>query len=190
MRIKFEKYGLYKIDKDYLEFLHSRDSEVFYKNVDGYDKKPHLGIIAQIGNMKYCVPLTSAKLKHLKWKNVSKHNLVIYEVLELSKVRKNSIGKRIGTTDTYKRLLAVLEIGKMIPVKEGVYTYIDFKNMEDISYRDLLEREYRFLKERKEEILTRVVKLYEKQRETGIIEPYYCNFEVLEKARNEYDNKR
>jgi len=188
MEIKFEKYGFYKIDKSYLEFLHSRDREVFYKNVNEYDKKPHLGIIARLGDMEYCIPLTSAKPKHLKWKNVSKHNLVIYELLDFSKVRKNSIGKRIGKTTTYKRLLAVLEIGKMIPIKEDLYTYIDFEDIEDISYRDLLEREYRFLTPRKEEILEKAIKLYEKQRKTGIIEPFYCNFEMLEKACHEYDN--
>ena len=52
MEIKFEKYGFYKVDKSYLEFLHSRDREVFYKNVNEYDKKPHLGIIARLGDME------------------------------------------------------------------------------------------------------------------------------------------
>jgi len=38
MNIKFEKYGFYKIDKDYLKFLHSRDGQVFYRDAKGYEK--------------------------------------------------------------------------------------------------------------------------------------------------------
>ena len=33
MKIKFEKFGFYKIDIDYLKFLHSKDEQVFYSEV-------------------------------------------------------------------------------------------------------------------------------------------------------------
>jgi len=53
--------------------------------------------------------------------------------------------------------------------------------------RDLIEKEHQFLMSRKEIILNKAIKLYNKQMETGIIETCYCNFEILEKACNEYD---
>jgi len=184
--MKFEKYGFYKIDIDYLEFLHSRDKQVFYSDVEEYVKKPHLGILTQIGDMKYCIPLTSAKTKHLGWTNTSRHNLVIYEMVNSSSVRKKDICKRIGNTEIYKRILAVLEIGKMIPIKEGLYEYINFNDVENSFYRSLLKSEYRFLKLREQSILKKAVALYSKQKSTGIVEACYCDFEVLEKACNEY----
>ena len=61
MKIKFEKFWLYKIDKDYMEVLSSRDGQVFYRNVLGYERKPYLGITATIGDVKYRIQLTSAK---------------------------------------------------------------------------------------------------------------------------------
>jgi hypothetical protein len=187
MNIKFEKYGFYKIDKDYLKFLHSRDGQVFYRDTKGYEKKPHLGIITQIGDVRYCIPLTSAKSKHLRWANASKHNLIIYEMVTSSKIRKKDICKQIGDTEIYKRLLAVLEIGKMIPIKENLYTSIDFNDIQDSFYRSLIKSEYQFLMSHKQTILNKAIKLYNKQMETGIIETCYCNFEILEKACNEYD---
>jgi len=39
---EFEKYEFYKIDKEYLKFLNSKDSEVFYKEDEAYNRKPHL----------------------------------------------------------------------------------------------------------------------------------------------------
>lgn len=64
-------YGFYAINPDYLFYLNRIDSEVYY--VDSYrDKiKPFIGIIVGIKKNKYFIPLTSAKEKHKKWKNVS-----------------------------------------------------------------------------------------------------------------------
>ena len=32
MDIKYEEYGFYRIDKDYLKYLNKIDNQVFYKN--------------------------------------------------------------------------------------------------------------------------------------------------------------
>lgn len=82
METQFEKYGFYKIQKDYLKYLNSRDSQVFFENTKEYVRKPYLGLVVGINGMKYCIPLTSAKPRHLGWANVSKHNIVIYEIVE------------------------------------------------------------------------------------------------------------
>jgi len=190
MEVKFERFGFYKIDKEYMKFLNSRDEQVFYRDVKGYEKKPHLGIIAKIGDVKYCIPLTSAKIKQLHWASISKHNLVIYEIMEESEISKGDIYKKNDTSGKYKKLLGVLEIRKMIPVKDGVYDYINFEKIKDSSYKNLLKKEYLFLQPHKQTILDKTIKLYNKQKRTGIIEPCYCNFEILEKACNEYDSRK
>ena len=60
MEIQFENYGFYKIEKDYLRYLNSKDSQVFFEDTKEYERKPHLGIVVGINGMKYCIPLTSA----------------------------------------------------------------------------------------------------------------------------------
>lgn len=186
MEIQFDNYGFYEIERNYLRFLHSKDSQVFFEDTKKYKRKPYLGIVVGINDMKYCIPLTSAKKRHLGWKNVSRHNIVIYEVVSKSKIHKNDIYKRLGTTDRYKKILAVLEIRKMIPINNQLCTYIDFSNESNQNYKALLEKEYRFLKPLKNSILKKAVKLYSKQTETGIVEPCCCTFKVLESAYNEY----
>lgn len=186
MELQIEKFGFYKIDKEYLKFLHSKDEQVFYEDTKEYERKPHLGIIVGINEMKYCIPLTSAKARHLNWANVSEHNIIIYEMVKQADIHKKDICKRINNTNTYKKIISVLEIRKMIPINDNLYTYIDFSAEKDLSYKDLLEKEYRFLKPLKDTILKKAKDLYMKQKETEVIKLCYCNFNILEKAYYEY----
>ena len=117
---------------------------------------------------------------------MSKHNLIVYEIVKKSELCSNDIYKSISNTDTYKKILAVLEIRKMVPINDKLCTYIKFDDVQDSSYKNLLEKEYRFLKPHKQTILKKAAALYEKQKKTGIIESYYCNFEILENAYKEY----
>lgn len=85
--------------------MNSKDSQVFFEDTKEYERRAHLGIVVGINGMKYCIPLTSAKPRHLGWANVSKHNIVIYEVVSKSEIHRNDVYKRLGTTDKYKKLL-------------------------------------------------------------------------------------
>ena len=42
MELQYEEYGFYRIDKDYLEYLHSVDDQVFFKDEDEYDRKVNI----------------------------------------------------------------------------------------------------------------------------------------------------
>lgn len=189
MVVKFDNYGFYKIENDYLRYLNSKDSQVFFEDTKEYERKPHLGIVVGINDMKYCIPLTSAKPRHLGWANVSKHNIVIYEVVSKSEIHRNDVCKGLGTTGKYKKIIGVLEIRKMVPINDQLCTYIDFSNESDQAYKALLEKEYRFLKPLKGSILKKAEELYIKQKKTGIVESCYCTFNILESAYNEYISK-
>lgn len=52
--------------------------------------------------------------------------------------------------------------------------------------KDLLEKEYFFLKPYRDDILEKAEVLYKRQMSTGIIKPCYCNFKLLEEAYNNY----
>jgi len=188
MEVRYEKYGFYTIDTEYLKYLYSKDTEVFYSEAKGYERKPYLGLLARLGKHLYCIPLTSAKQTHLNWKNITEHNYLIYENVFESELRDNDIFKQIDKTEIYKKLLAVLEIKKMIPVDETLCKFIKFTEVTDKDYLSLLQKEYRFLIPHKDSILDKAKTMYLKQKETGKVKYCYCSFSLLEDAYESYSN--
>lgn len=188
MEIQFtnEKCEFFTIDNDYVKELYSNDSEVFYDNTPNYKNKPYIGILVSSDDYKYFIPLTSAKLKHKKWKNVSKTNYIIFEMVDKSDIRENDIYCEFEHTDTVKKLLAVLEIKKMIPVKDGLYEKIDFSKITDSAYKDLLEKEYFFCKPLLPKITEKAQRLYNEQKRTRKIQDMHCNFSLLERICDNY----
>lgn len=186
MELRYEEYGFYRIDRDYLEYLHNIDDQVFFSDEDGYDKKPHLGLLVGINDYIYCIPLTSAKRRHLNWQNITEHNYLIYEIVDADELHSDDVYKRISNDPLkYKKILAVLEIRKMIPVNNNVIQKIIFGDIEDINYKNLLSKEHRFLKDYRRQILEKADILYTKQKETGIIKNCYVTFDLLENAYND-----
>ncbi len=78
------KYGFYTVNSDYLEYLNKVDSEVYYNPSYRNSIKPFVGIIVGIDNYNFFIPISSAKEKHKKWKNVSDEHFLIYEVIDNS----------------------------------------------------------------------------------------------------------
>lgn len=66
-----KEYGFYTVNSDYLKYLNKIDPEVYYNPSYRTSTKPFIGIILMVENTNYFVPITSAKEKHKKWKNVS-----------------------------------------------------------------------------------------------------------------------
>jgi len=82
--IEAVQYGFYTINPDYLEYLNQIDSEVYYNPSYKNNIKPFVGVIIGVGDYNYFVPISSAKEKHKKWKNVSDEHFLIYEVIDNS----------------------------------------------------------------------------------------------------------
>lgn len=64
--------------------MNSKDSEVYYNTSYRNAVKPFVGIIIDMTEYKYFIPLTSAKEKHKKWKNSCDEHFLIYEVIDKS----------------------------------------------------------------------------------------------------------
>jgi protein AbiQ len=190
MDVKYDNFGFYKVNIDYVKLLYSEDSQVFYDDKQNYNRKPYLGLITQLGGYTYCIPLTSAKSRQLDWANISEHNYVIYENIEFSEIHDNDIYKKINNSDKYKKLISVLEIRKMIPIDDTLYDFIDFSKIADTKYKDLLDKEYNFLKPYKSDILEKSINLYNKQINNNIIKLCYCNFKLLEDTYFQYKLNR
>ena len=204
--MKFSKVQFVYIDIDYLKAMNEADSEIIYdENNKEYKFKPHLGMLINQEDREYVIPLTSAKEKHKKWADVSGEWYRIYEIIDITTtpVRKNDIIVDIKNQDLLKnipletrknykqRILSVLDIRKMFPVKKGVYTKIKFEISSRASIADnqrmaLMLKEYNFICNIKEKIEEKAEKIYVKQQKKNKILKYHCNYKKLEQASDEY----
>lgn len=204
--MKFSKVQFVYIDIDYLKAMNEADSEIFYdENNKEYKFKPHLGMLINQEDREYVIPLTSAKEKHKKWADVSGEWYRIYEIIDITTtpVRKNDIIVDVKNQDLLKnipletrknykqRILSVLDIRKMFPVKKGVYTKIKFEISSRASIADnqrmaLMLKEYNFICNIKEKIEEKAEKIYVKQQKKNKILKYHCNYKKLEQASDEY----
>lgn len=175
------QYGFYTVNPDYLEYLHQIDSEVYYNHSYRDSIKPFVGIIVGLESYNYFIPLSSAKEKHTRWKNVSDEHFLIYEKIDNNITIDGDIYKYYSDEEKI-HLLAILDIKKMIPVPAGCYERIEFNELDDSRYKDLFEKEYAFCLNIKTKILNKVEKIYQKQKETGTVRWANCNFSELEKA--------
>ena len=185
--VEVVKYGFYTINPDYLEYLNSKDSEVYYNSSYRKSIKPVVGLIVGIENYNYFIPITSAKEKHKKWKNVSDEHFLIYEVIDNDINIDGDIYKYYSDNEKM-HILSLLDIKKMIPVPVGEYEKIIFNKLKDIRYKDLFKKEYAFCLSIKRKILKKVEKIYRKQKETGIVRNSNCNFSELETAMLAWKN--
>ena len=205
--MKFSKVQFVYIDIKYLEYMNSADSEIFFdKNNEEYKLKPHLGILLNNDGKEYVIPLTSAKEKHMTWKDVTADWYRIYEIIDTRTVHTSStdvivdiknqdILKNIALEEQpyfKQRILSVLDIRKMFPIKKGVYTEIQFNLGNNVSKEEkqrnaLMLKEYLFLDDRKDKIEEKATKIYDKQVSKGKVLPYCCDFKKLEKACDEYE---
>lgn len=172
---------LYTVDTTYIKKLHSVDPEVFYSSAN-YDNKPYVGIVVFEGKYSYFIPLTSAKQRHKTWKNVSEFNYLIYEFVHPSMLNTNAIFVGDKHSPVVKHILSVLEIRKMIPVPVGYYNEINISGITDIDYRNLLMKEFFFLKPLFADIQKKATDIYKFQIENKKVFPIFCNFKELEKV--------
>ena len=205
-KLKFEDFRFVFIDPDYLEHLHSFDSEVFFSSDTDYSKKPHLGILTTCNDRKYVIPLTSAKPKHATWRDVTATNYRIYEEIDVRSTVTDKYDVIVDETDFNKlrqkgipeeefqyykkRILSILEIKKMFPVVDGVYHYAELSTpsteLEEEQRRNLMIKEYFFCKKVKPQIEGKAKKIYEKQAATGVVAQYHCNYKLLESVADTY----
>lgn len=113
---------LYKIDIEYIKYLYFFDNRIQYNpnQPDEYTKKrPYLGIVLQVDNFDYFVPLEHPRLSHQKMKN----NIYILKI--------------------HNGKYGILGFNNMIPVSKEALIDFDI-NRENPSYKQILISQYRF----------------------------------------------
>lgn len=114
---------------------------------------------------------------------------MIYDLVDKNTNEKNAVYRNHPSLiDRKYHILAVLDIRKMIPVVEGAYKKIDFKNL-DLNYQFLFYKEYEFCKAKQNQILSDATKVYEKSREKGTaLSKFHCDFILLENVLQGYES--
>lgn len=149
-----EKLQFYHIKDEYIEYLHQFDEKVpFNKN----GKRPYIGIVLNIDNTKYFAPLFSPKPQHAKYSD-------------------NPTYLRIGKD------YGLIKFNLMLPVLESEIIHINFNDIKDEKYRNLLIAQNNFIQNNTQKILKRANKLYkwvacDKKEFFASIS---CNFKLLE----------
>lgn len=165
MYIKDNKFHLYYIKNNYIEYLRQYDERVYFnKN----QKRPYVGTICIFQGQKYFIPMTSPKPKHLKMNP----NLADIYMIDSGK-------------------LGILNINNMIPVDDDSIIRIDI-NQEEKAYSTLLNKQIIAINKNKKQILLKISKffvLYEKNKLYQNILERTCNFRLLEEKCNEWKNK-
>lgn len=138
----------YTINKEYIKYLSKYDSHVSYNKDEIGHTRPYLGIVLEIENFNYFVPLYSYKEHYKKYKNNSSF-FFIY--------------------DRKKNPLAIIKFSAMIPIvkKSNVIEILEYKKKEK-KYKDLISAEYRYVNSNKKEIYKRDRKCIKQLQVIGI----------------------
>lgn len=137
--------SLYTVNLKYICNLHNADDHVFSISPQvGKEKRPFVGVVIICDNKQYCIPLSSPKEKHYSMKN----SIDFHRILD-------STGKVIG----------VLDLNNMIPVRSDVIQKIDIRiNSNDSPaerhYKNLIIDQLTFCQKKQEIIVAKANKLY------------------------------
>ncbi|HML05079.1 MAG TPA: type III toxin-antitoxin system ToxN/AbiQ family toxin [Methanobacterium sp.] len=146
-----------KIKDDYINYMYSFDSNVYYnKN----EQRPYLGILLCVNDFNYYAPLSSPKEKHEKMK----------ESIKYEKVCDGRLG--------------LVNLSNMLPVLDSVIIKFDINQSEN---KNLYLSQLRYFKKNYTKIQKKANKLYSlvTSGNKGLM-VNCCNYLLLEKKLLEY----
>jgi protein AbiQ len=157
---------LYKISDEYITYLQKYDKNVKDNNKTN-NPRPYIGVVIQIGNINYYIPICSKKFKHESMR----------DTIDFIKL------------ETSKKLISVVNINSMIPVLNSEIELIDF-NKVDLDYKNLLITEFILISKKKNVIVKNSQILYEKitkhKEENLSLSNRCCDYLKLEEKMKEY----
>lgn len=186
-----ESIKIININHNYIKALHDECSQVFYLPSE-YDNKPYVGILINDNGRQYAIPLSSAKERHKDYRCHENGRFLVYDNVEATSLVPDGVYKQ-NEDGTYKHILSVLVVPKMIPVKDDVFTIFDVNPnpIDDIDlakYKKLVNKELGFCINIKDRIIKDANKIYSTQIRTGKIYPNYVDFKKLEAVCDTYNN--
>jgi len=166
MELKENKFYFFRATDRYIRFLQNIDNKIMNNRNDNRNRI-YLGILFTIGRHQYYAPITSYKEdKHGKIKDSDQTCFIIY-------------GKDRDEEELKK--LALINLNNMFPVFPSEISVIEF-DQEEEKYKDLLEKEYRYVANNQDKIIKKALKLHELRTKKNIprINRLCCDFAKLE----------
>ena len=173
---------LYLISDEYIQYLNKKDPTVMLNKTAlerTYHRK-YIGIIKELNNHKYFVPLSSPK----------DNDYVLVN-------NKKQIKKDNFTTIFIKNknvLYGKLKFNCMIPVPKTEISKYDLNDEGDLKYKILVFNEIEFLRANREKIEKKAINLYEAKTSSKVIPDkkqnilrYTVDFKSLEKYCDEWN---
>lgn len=153
-----EQFKLYSVSDEYVEWLRKDFPNVYSNKISSRTHtRKYLGVVLQIGQYNYYVPMSSPKDSDYQIagavKVIKKSIVPIIRI-----VVKNSAGE--------KELKGTLRISHMIPVPESELELYDLENESDDTYKDLVQNEMIFIRKSRKKIASNAKLLY-KQKATN-----------------------
>ena len=167
-----------EIEKDYINYLRNFDKFVLKPDEKDYKKeRKYLGVVFSCDSFDYFIPFSSPDKKddYDKDGKIRKSSMVVIRMIEKQKEE--------------NKLLGTLRLNSIIPIcNKDVIKKYDILQEKDIFYKNLLFKEFNFIKENKETIITKAKKLYTLKINNSKIPMlnFVCNFKLLEEKSLEY----
>ena len=170
----------YIVNKDYVEYLIQIDSKVGYIEY-GSRLKLYIGILLEVNEQKYYVPISSFKEKHRHMSNS----------VDFHKIEDSETGQ----------IYAVINLNNMIPVPDSQITMLKYDEIQKyrafsndkarVDYIYLLQKEKAIIDQISSVIDRKASQLYikYKQNPKSKLSQRCCNFPELEKAAKGYSDE-
>jgi protein AbiQ len=164
----------YYPNKEYLDYLRKKaDNRIM--NVEGYcHSKFIFGILFEIFDYQYYVPVSSVKETYLEKDGTlkSKYKKFCIPIIGTNK-------REDGTSEG--KILALLRFNYMFPVPKEEVNELNFDEVKDLNYKNLLQKEYLFCKTNFEQIQKKAKSVYKiGKNPKHFLSSACCNFSLIE----------
>lgn len=159
--------SLYKVDADYLKYLHKIDNRISVK----YNNRPFVGIVTMINGINYVLHLTSQTTEERKKEGNNKRSAMITTFV------KDSSGVEIAN---------ILH-NNMFPVKNDVCTLLGI----DATINTYESNEIRYIRKNSQSIIKKAQKVYTDRttKNNPFLNKICCDFKKLEANYVNYSKK-
>lgn len=164
---KFMGIKIYEVDASYVDYLSQFAPHLFHNKKAGQqNSRKYIGVLITVNSMNYFAPLSSFKPKHHR----------MQESVDFLKIKD----------------YAVININNMFPVPDGLFSNVDFSKERNLKYKQLLQAEYRVIKNRQDLIQKNARIVYERKTDpndhSSLVKR--CNdFQLLEEKAALYQRK-
>lgn len=166
---------IYSVSDRYIEYLRKEEPNVYSNKMnERIHTRKYVGVVIQISNYNYYIPMSSPKNSD-------------FQVAGDSKVIKKSIVPIIRivvkNNEGVKELKGTLRISHMIPVPDTELELYDMNNETDQKYKELIQNEIIFIRKQKEKIISNANLLYKQKNENDETAGYVksaLNYKELE----------